>query len=160
MPKPLSRASKELVASLIRYFEKEKDAGGPLLPLTAVRERVATALNLNISTVSTISKAVKNNEVLSSPKKKKPRPKTVTNRNTLDETAVRNVIYEMYEVKMWREALAKVTGETWKKCIDHTDLEIMKWYNREQIMDTADTTPLIINFDDNDDESDEWASDS
>ncbi|KAL1489035.1 hypothetical protein ABEB36_013980 [Hypothenemus hampei] len=65
MPKPLSRASKELVASLIRYFEKEKDAGGPLLPLTAVRERVATALNLNISTVSTISKAVKNNEVLS-----------------------------------------------------------------------------------------------
>ncbi|KAL1516591.1 hypothetical protein ABEB36_000486 [Hypothenemus hampei] len=71
MPKPLSRASKELVASLIRYFEKEKDAGGPLLPLTAVRERVATALNLNISTVSTISKAVKNNEVLSSPKKKK-----------------------------------------------------------------------------------------
>ncbi|KAL1498423.1 hypothetical protein ABEB36_009229 [Hypothenemus hampei] len=70
MHKPLSRASNELVAFLINYFEQEKEAGGPLLPLTAVKELVAVALNLNISTVSAISKVVKNNEVLSSPKEK------------------------------------------------------------------------------------------
>ncbi|KAL1490298.1 hypothetical protein ABEB36_013014 [Hypothenemus hampei] len=61
-------------------------------------------------------------------------------------------------LEMWKEALAKVTEETWRKCIEHTDLEITKWYNKEQIMHTADTNPLIINVDD--DESDEWASDN
>ena len=38
MPKHLNSRSKELVASLINYFERERDNKGPLLPLTAVRE--------------------------------------------------------------------------------------------------------------------------
>lgn len=38
MPKPLNSQCQRLVASLIRYFEKERENKGPLLPLTAVRE--------------------------------------------------------------------------------------------------------------------------
>jgi hypothetical protein len=38
MPKPLRKQSKELVSALISYFERERDSGGPLLPLSAVRE--------------------------------------------------------------------------------------------------------------------------
>lgn len=34
----LPRKSKEFIASLINYFEQERDNGGPLLPLSAVRE--------------------------------------------------------------------------------------------------------------------------
>lgn len=38
MPKHLNSRCKELISSLISYFEKERDNNGPLLPLTAVRE--------------------------------------------------------------------------------------------------------------------------
>lgn len=38
MPGYIPRRSKELIAALIRYFERERDNGGPLLPLTAVTE--------------------------------------------------------------------------------------------------------------------------
>lgn len=38
MPKQLSSSCKEMVSSLITYFERERDNGGPLLPLTAVRD--------------------------------------------------------------------------------------------------------------------------
>lgn len=38
MSRVLPKQSKELIASLIRYFELERDNGGPLLPLTATRE--------------------------------------------------------------------------------------------------------------------------
>lgn len=38
MSKPLSSQSRNMVAALINYFEKERDHGGALLPLTAVRE--------------------------------------------------------------------------------------------------------------------------
>ncbi|KAL1493552.1 hypothetical protein ABEB36_009256 [Hypothenemus hampei] len=131
MPKPLSRASKELVASLIRYFEKEKDADSIRFFLPPYHCQFNA-----IELVWGICKNYYNAHIGRDGKNIKA------------------------SLEMWREALAKVTGETWKKCIDHTDLEIMKWYNREQIMDTADTTPLIINFDNDDDKSDEWASDS
>lgn len=58
---------------------------------------MADALNLNMSTVSAISKTVKNNELLKSPKKKRSHAKRVTNVETLDTGAIRETIYEMYE---------------------------------------------------------------
>lgn len=91
-----------------------------MLPLTAVREvsyiiitlkirtvntvryinhifqRVAEALNLSHSTVSSISQKVKNNIALSSPKQGN-RSKKVTNTVQLDTSAIRNTIYAMYE---------------------------------------------------------------
>ncbi|KAJ8911803.1 hypothetical protein NQ315_014227 [Exocentrus adspersus] len=52
MPKPFSRQAKELISNLIDYFEAERDNGGPLIPLAAVRERVSQALlKINVSTV-------------------------------------------------------------------------------------------------------------
>ncbi|CAH0549433.1 unnamed protein product [Brassicogethes aeneus] len=44
MPKHLNSRSQELVSSLIRYFEAERDNNGPLLPLTAVREELVSNL--------------------------------------------------------------------------------------------------------------------
>ncbi|KAK5640400.1 hypothetical protein RI129_011211 [Pyrocoelia pectoralis] len=104
MPKHLNSTAKKLMASLIDYFEKERDNGGPLLPLQAVREnfnyllsRVAQALNVSSSTVSAISNAVKNNELLKSPSKHRPYPKSVTDITHLNVDSIRNAIYEMDE---------------------------------------------------------------
>ncbi|KAK9702102.1 hypothetical protein QE152_g8810 [Popillia japonica] len=55
MPKDLNSQLKKLVASLISYFEKERDSGGP----RDVLKRVADALQLHPSTVSAISKNIK-----------------------------------------------------------------------------------------------------
>ncbi|KAF5300751.1 hypothetical protein FQA39_LY10996 [Lamprigera yunnana] len=63
-PKHLGICGRELVGSLIDVFEKEWDAGGPFIPLTSVRERVAVALNVNIATVSRISQSLKKHEVV------------------------------------------------------------------------------------------------
>mgnify|MGYP005981952803 FL=1 len=38
MPKPLHKDAKQMVANLVDYFAKERDSGGPLLPLTAVQD--------------------------------------------------------------------------------------------------------------------------
>lgn len=38
MPQSLCKQSKKVIASLINYFERERAIGGPLLPLTTVRE--------------------------------------------------------------------------------------------------------------------------
>ncbi|XP_019757861.2 uncharacterized protein LOC109536189 isoform X4 [Dendroctonus ponderosae] len=96
MPKPLDSRSKELVANLIRYFEQERDNQGPFLPLAAVRERVAAALCLSKTTVSAISTRVKSNEVLTSPKRKRSRTKSITNPDVLDSNGIRNTICELY----------------------------------------------------------------
>ncbi|KAI4463711.1 hypothetical protein MML48_4g00013108 [Holotrichia oblita] len=93
MPKGLNFQSKKLVASLISYFEKERDNGGP----KNVRKRVADALQLHPSTVSAISKDVKEGRSLSSPKKIRNRKKPVTNIDDCDQIAIRNTIYDMYQ---------------------------------------------------------------
>ncbi|KAL1492343.1 hypothetical protein ABEB36_010604 [Hypothenemus hampei] len=99
MPKPLNSSSKKLVASLLNYFEIEKENNGPLIPISAVRQRDADALNLSINTVSKISQDLTNNRVLSSPKKKRSYAKRVTDTEKLDVSVIRNTIYEMYEKK-------------------------------------------------------------
>lgn len=38
MPKPLSGRAQEMVLSLLNYFEMERENGGPLLPVSAVRD--------------------------------------------------------------------------------------------------------------------------
>lgn len=47
-------------------------------------------------------------------------------------------------LNMWKEALTTVTPAVWKNSIRHTEEEIMKWYNREQVMDREEIQPLII----------------
>lgn len=49
---------------------------------------------------------------------------------------------------MWREALETVTPAIWKNSIKHSENEVVKWYNREHILDQQETLPLIINTED------------
>jgi hypothetical protein len=70
MPKPLPKRSKEMIASLIEYFTKERDHGGPLLSLKSIQQRVADALKINLCTVSSVNNQVKAGEPLTSPPKK------------------------------------------------------------------------------------------
>ncbi|KAF7266541.1 hypothetical protein GWI33_020050 [Rhynchophorus ferrugineus] len=97
MPKPLDIQSQKQIASLINYFERERENGGPLLPIKCVRERVADALHVSMGTVTKISQKVKNNITLDSPKKKRPHLKRVTNQDNLDIGSIRNTIFELYE---------------------------------------------------------------
>lgn len=60
-------------------------------------QRVANALNLNVSTVSAVSTTVKSNALIRSPKRKKLRKKPVREIDDFDQVAIRNVIYEMYQ---------------------------------------------------------------
>jgi hypothetical protein len=89
MPKPLPKRSKEMIASLIEYFTKERDHGGPLLSLKGIQQvrekfnvmfiikgvlillqRVADALKIYLYTVSSVNNQVKAGEPLTFPKKK------------------------------------------------------------------------------------------
>ncbi|KAF2898566.1 hypothetical protein ILUMI_07611 [Ignelater luminosus] len=98
----LPRKAKELVASLISYFEQERDNGGPLIPVTAVRERVTNALNLSLRTVNAISQMCKSGEPLCSPKKTKRHEKPITNIDDFDQIAIHNTFLTL---KMLLQAL-------------------------------------------------------
>jgi hypothetical protein len=95
MPKPLSKHSQEMIAKLIRYFEQERDNRGPLLPLGAVRERVANALQVSVATISGVSSKIASNVLLRTPKKKRPRTKLICDLDENYEMEIRNVIYDM-----------------------------------------------------------------
>jgi hypothetical protein len=101
MPKKLNSRCKELVASLANYFEQERDNNGPFLPLTSVRERVAAALKLSVSTVSNISKAMKSHQRFKSPPKKRIRTKSVNNTAIVNTSGIRDTIYSMYEASKY-----------------------------------------------------------
>uniref|UniRef100_A0A1Y1NHJ7 Uncharacterized protein n=1 Tax=Photinus pyralis TaxID=7054 RepID=A0A1Y1NHJ7_PHOPY len=130
MTKNLDSTTKKMVASLILNFEQERDHGGPLLPLPAVRERVTQVLSISISTVSTISAAVKKNEVLKSPSKNRHRLKPVTNVSNLNVDGIRNTIYKMYENKV-HVTLASVHEQLREKVIFHGSLASLRTVLKE-----------------------------
>lgn len=55
-------------------------------------------------------------------------------------------------LNMWHEALHMITPDMWKNSIQHTEREIFKWYERERIFDRPEISPIVINF--NSEESD------
>jgi hypothetical protein len=116
MPKPLPKRSKEMIASLIENFTKERDHGGPLLSLKSIQQvrekfnvmfiikgvlillqRVADALKINLCTVSSVNNQVKAGEPLTSPPKKRPRKKQVCDISQSEKCEIRGSIYEMVE---------------------------------------------------------------
>lgn len=82
-----------MITSLTSFFEAVRDNSGSFLPLTAVRERVAAALNIIICTVNSLSQIVKNKDALKSPKKQQIHKKPVTDVETFQ---IRNTVYIMY----------------------------------------------------------------
>lgn len=59
---------------------------------------------------------------------------------------------------MWKEALSTVTPLVWMNSIRHTEQEIEKWWNREQVFDRLEINNLIIDL--NSDSDTESFSDS
>ncbi|KAF5276978.1 hypothetical protein FQR65_LT16102 [Abscondita terminalis] len=89
-----------MVINLLAYFEQEKDNGGPLIPLTCVQERVATALGISIASVKRVKSDHRSNPTLSSPGKKRSRKKSKS--EDLPESSkmcIRNTLYTMYTKK-------------------------------------------------------------
>ncbi|KAJ3666163.1 hypothetical protein Zmor_001617 [Zophobas morio] len=84
MPKPLHKDAKQMVANLVDYFAKERDSGGPLLPLTAVQDRVAAALG----------------KLYILPRNRDPRTKQVCDISTSEQCAIRECLYGMVEKKI------------------------------------------------------------
>lgn len=103
MPKrgrTLNSQCRELVIKLQAYFERESQNGGPLLPVTQVKERVSQALGISTKTVYNINNekfgaSGSEENVLRTPKKKR-RQKPVTGVDSFDADAIRNHIYNYY----------------------------------------------------------------
>ncbi|KAJ8928241.1 hypothetical protein NQ314_019191 [Rhamnusium bicolor] len=61
---------------------------------------------------------------------------------------------------MWYEAAQTITPQTWNNnSIGHIENEIFKWYERGRIFDRQEILPLIINTENDSDESSDYASD-
>lgn len=50
-------------------------------------------------------------------------------------------------LKMWKEALHTITKETWINTINHTEKEIVRWWEREVGFDRDEIAPIIITDD-------------
>lgn len=109
----LKGQSRELVLRLHNYFEKESRNGGPLVPMTHVRDRVTAALGIGNGIVSKITKEHYGSNgmeqhKLSSPNKKRLMPHKVTAVDSFDADAIRRHIYDYYERKEY-PTLKKLT---------------------------------------------------
>lgn len=102
MPKGsvLKSQARELVIKVRNYFEAEYQNGGPLLPLSQVRERVAAALGISGPTVSKITTEAYGTSGMQANKlrtpKKKRQPRRVTSVDNFDADAIRHHIYDYY----------------------------------------------------------------
>lgn len=97
----LNSQSREMVVRLRDYFERERQNGGPLLPIDNVINRVAEALNIGRSTVSRITKEKfgetgAEEKKLSTPKSRGRKP-SIPELDSFNVEAIRNHIYGYYE---------------------------------------------------------------
>lgn len=101
--KVLKGQTREFVLRLHEYFERESRNGGPLIPVTQIRDRVSAALGITAPTVSKIikegygSSGMEQNKP-STPKKKR-QPFKVTAIDSFDGDAIRRHIYDYYQRK-------------------------------------------------------------
>lgn len=91
---------------MVRYFEREKANGGPLINVNQVVQRVADACNISARTVVNIRKEGKSAEksangkpILRTPGKKRNRVKPVTNIDSFDSDAIRRHVYAYFSRK-------------------------------------------------------------
>lgn len=61
-------------------------------------------------------------------------------------------------MNMWKESLRTATPDVWKNSIRHTESEILKWYEREHVLDRLNIQPIIIEVNEASDSSD-WDDD-
>ncbi|KAF2902615.1 hypothetical protein ILUMI_03572 [Ignelater luminosus] len=122
----LPRQAKEFVASLVSYFERERDNGGPLILVTAVREEstcIIIFLPLNYYCSLTTVNA-KSGEPLRSLKKTKRREKPIIDIDDFDQDAIRNTrgLMELPNITLARvrflqEYVTHLRSESGRQCI-------------------------------------------
>jgi transposase len=145
--------SRVLVKRLRDYFEKEKQNGGPLLPVRQVTERVSKALGVGKRFISQVSKE----EVSVTPGKKRCRRRPVSELDDFSKCAVRNVIYELYRTKVLptRKRILGVLKEREIFVGGHTSLSKVlhelgfKWKNvnnRKFLMERSDIVGMRCDF--------------
>lgn len=59
-------------------------------------------------------------------------------------------------IGVWKKSLEKVTPDIWSKTVEHTEKIIQDGWDREVVFDRQDVPPLIINFDSDDEDSDDF----
>lgn len=97
----LNSQSREQIVRLRSYFERERQNGGPLLPVEEVCNRVADALDVSKRTIIRVTKeklggsGMEENK-LSTPNKKREKKCTQTEADSFDVDAIRNHIYRIY----------------------------------------------------------------
>ena len=100
----LGSQAREFVVRLRDYFERERENGGTLLPVSNVLDRVADALDIGRNTVSRITREkygahdTEENK-LSTPNKKRTKKASVTDVDSFAADAIRNHIYNYYQNK-------------------------------------------------------------
>lgn len=100
----LRSQAREFLYRLCVYFERERDNGGPLIPVTRVIDRVAEASNISTATVKRVTndKETANSSgspVIVTPGKLK-RLCRATETDNFDENAIR---YHIYVYFSWKE---------------------------------------------------------
>jgi hypothetical protein len=58
-------------------------------------------------------------------------------------------------ISLWKESLATVTPQILANTVRHTEEEIHRWWEREVHFDLTDTSPIIVNLNEDSDSSDE-----
>lgn len=110
----LKSQAREFIYRLRVYFERERNNGGPLIPVSKVTDRVAEALNISTATVKRVTndKEAANSAgspVVVTPGKSRKRLCRVTETDNFDENAIRRHIYAYYSRKEY-PTLKKLTA--------------------------------------------------
>ncbi|KAF2890487.1 hypothetical protein ILUMI_15686, partial [Ignelater luminosus] len=92
-------------------MKRKKEEGEPVIPLSNLRERVATATGVSLSTVKRIIKKGKNKPegaTFSSPRKTIEKPRSKSDLDQFDEKMIRTVIYRFTETHQCRPTLPQI----------------------------------------------------
>lgn len=98
--KPLTPEGRELLLSVVDYFTRERNNGGPLRSVLAVQQRVADCLDVHVNTVKKVVASRGNDEDMNKKIKRLRRHSRSLDVPEAVKTEVRNVVYWMYAMKI------------------------------------------------------------
>ncbi|XP_031328113.1 uncharacterized protein LOC116159297 [Photinus pyralis] len=102
-----TEGEQSLILKLIQYFQREKEAGKTLLPVSAVYDRVCAALGVSLSTVKRIStRGVKKDDDYKSQKSVAISLSHGPPLHEIHEHVIRTRIYAMYATVIFNDLMA------------------------------------------------------
>lgn len=132
--KRLQSTAQQLVKNVIDYFTKERNNGGPLLNVAAVKARASAALKLNKNTITLYSKMAAGGSLSttttaastpasSGKRRRRKRPKPITDVDGSTTSAIRRLVYEQYATA-GRTGTSRCTiDEIGRQICDRRDIE-------------------------------------